>query len=295
MIGLGILCAAALARQADPANYLSDMAKVMRTDWPNNRTVNIVCHGHSVPAGYFKTPEVNTFGAYPFLLHQLLAKKYPHAVINVIVTAIGGENTEGGARRFASDVLALHPDLITIDYALNDRGIGLVRAKEAWVAMIDAATKANVKLILLTPTPDQSAKLDDPNDPLNLQADQIRQLASRYGVGLVDSLEAFKRKIVKRERLLASLMAQVNHPNQAGHQLVADETSRSGVPFETSTILYRNAVIGCESRRLARRIHPEKDADRGRNNQRDHDGRAAHDRIPSAELGQYDSSHDTSK
>ena len=36
----------------------------------SNHTVNLVCHGHSVLAGYFKTPEVRTFDAYPYLLHR---------------------------------------------------------------------------------------------------------------------------------------------------------------------------------------------------------------------------------
>ena len=58
-------------------------------------------------------------------------------VINVIVTAIGGENSESGAARFATDVLCHKPDVVTIDYALNDRDLGLVRAEQAWRQMIE--------------------------------------------------------------------------------------------------------------------------------------------------------------
>jgi len=28
----------------------------LQKEWPKNRAMNIVFHGHSVPAGYFKTP-----------------------------------------------------------------------------------------------------------------------------------------------------------------------------------------------------------------------------------------------
>ena len=206
---------------ADPATYLADLTKILRTDWPNNRSVNIVCHGHSVPAGYFQTPRVQTFDAYPHLLHHRLADRFPHGVINVMVTAIGGENSEQGAKRFEHDVLDKHPDVVTIDYALNDRGLGLDRAKSAWSSMIDAAVNANIKVILLTPTPDQSAKLDDPKDPLNLHANQVRDLAKQWHVGLVDSLAEFKREIATGKPL-PSLMSQSNHPNRAGHTLVAD-------------------------------------------------------------------------
>jgi acyl-CoA thioesterase I len=210
---------------AAPVNqqtYLAGTCAELMKSWPTNRTVTIVCHGHSVPAGYFKTPAVHTFEAYPYLLHRGLNERFPHAVINVIVTAIGGENAEQGAKRFKRDVLSLHPDVVTIDYALNDRAIGLARSEKAWQAMIKMALADNVKVILLTPTPDMKAHLDDPNDPLNQHARQIQQLAAEYNVALVDSLELFKAKI-KSGTPLKDLMVQGNHPNFEGHQIVASE------------------------------------------------------------------------
>ena len=207
---------------AKPDSYLRGLTQELSHQWPKNRTVNVVCHGHSVPAGYFRTPMVDTFNAYPHLLHRGLKERFPYAVLNVIVTAIGGENSESGAKRFERDVLSLRPDLITIDYGLNDRGIGLPRAEAAWKAMIAQAQAARVPVILLTPTPDTSAKLDDPADPLNQHADQIRRLAREQGVALVDSLARFKERIAAGEKL-ESLMSQVNHPNRKGHELVAVE------------------------------------------------------------------------
>ena len=41
------------------------------------------------------------------------------------------------------------------------------------------------------------AALDDPNDPLNQQARQIRQLAMQYHVALVDSLALFQKHIAE--------------------------------------------------------------------------------------------------
>ena len=200
--------------------YLAPLKVELEKCWPTNRAINIVCHGHSVPAGYFKTPQVRTFDAYPSLFHRALSERYPHAVINVIVTAIGGENSESGAARFQRDVLSLRPDLVTIDYGLNDRGIGLARAEQAWRKMITQSQAAGIKVILLTPTPDKAAHLDDQNDPLNQHARQIRQLAQEYQVGIVDSLDAFTAKIQSGVPL-AKLMSQSNHPNRRGHELVA--------------------------------------------------------------------------
>jgi acyl-CoA thioesterase I len=216
---------ASAPRPSDRPTYLADVRALLREKWPKNRIVNIVCHGHSVPAGYFRTPLVRTMDAYPHLLHAAICDAFPYAQTNVIVTAIGGENSESGAARFDRDVLALHPDVITIDYALNDRMIGLDRARKAWRSMIERALAAHVKVILLTPTPDLGAHLDDPVDPLNQHADQIRQLAAEYHVGLADSLAAFKHAI-HNGTPLAALMAQSNHPNRKGHELVARELIR---------------------------------------------------------------------
>jgi lysophospholipase L1-like esterase len=207
---------------ADPQTYLADVCSELAKCWPTNRTVNVVCHGHSVPAGYARTPAVRTFDAYPHLLHRELNERFPHAVINVIVTGIGGENSEQGAKRFQRDVLNLRPDVVTIDYALNDRAIGLGRAEKAWRAMIEMALASHVKVLLLTPTADMGAHLDDAGDPLNQHAEQIRRLAAEYHVGLVDSLQAFQAAI-KAGAPLKDLMAQGNHPNRRGHELVAVE------------------------------------------------------------------------
>lgn len=217
--------APAASGAADPRGYLAELSAGLDVKWPRNRTVNIVCHGHSVPAGFFKTPTVDTFNAYPHLLHVELKKRHPYAVINVINTAIGGEASPAGAARFERDVLSHNPALVTIDYSLNDRGAGLERAAAAWTSMIEKAKARGVKVLLLTPTPDQSARLDSPQDPLCQHAEQVRALAARHGVGLVDSLAAFRKRVAAGEKL-ADFMSQVNHPNRKGHDLVVGELLR---------------------------------------------------------------------
>lgn len=206
-----------------PATYLGSIQQKMEVKWPKNQTIHIVTHGHSVPAGYFQTPVVDTFNAYPHLLHVALKRQYPHAVINVINTAIGGENSVNGAKRFKKDVLSHRPDLITIDYALNDRGVGLEKSREAWEFMILLAKQEGVPVLLLTPTWDTRSNMQDPDDPLNLHAEQIRKLAKKHGVGLVDSHQAFHRYVSQADNKLTDIMSTVNHPNRKGHELVTSE------------------------------------------------------------------------
>lgn len=213
---------AVVTQVANIEEFRRPLVQLFEAEWPRNRTVTIVCHGHSVPAGYFKTPIVQTFDAYPHLLHEAIKGAYPKAVVNVVVTAIGGENSEEGAKRFSREVLNLKPDVVTIDYSLNDRRIGLDKAKVAWEEMIGAAKKADVKVILLTPSWDQSVKLGDELDPLYKHADQVCELAKKHGVGLADSFGGFS-KALKSGTALSSLMSQSNHPNRAGHELILKE------------------------------------------------------------------------
>jgi lysophospholipase L1-like esterase len=182
----------------------------------------LVFHGHSVPSGYFKTPIVNTFESYPFLFFKQLKEIYPNAVVNVITTAKGGENSVNGEKRFKKDVLTHKPDVLFIDYALNDRVGGIEQSKKAMTKMIKAALKKHIKVILFTPTPHQNFNLLDTTNAYEPFAKEIRWLAKEYSVGLVDSYNIFREKL-KEGHKVTEYMSQVNHPNKEGHQLVADE------------------------------------------------------------------------
>lgn len=204
------------------ATYLSDLKTELQKEWPKNRTINLVFHGHSVPSGFFKTPLVNTLSAYPNLVLKKLKATYPFAVVNVIVTAKGGENSVRGAERFEQDVIIHKPDLILIDYGLNDRGPGLEKAYAAWNKMVKQAKDLGIKVILLTPSPDQSVNYADPGNELQKHADQIRKIAAENQVGLADSYAAFGF-LYKDKEQLGKYMSQVNHPNELGHELIANE------------------------------------------------------------------------
>ncbi|TWT74406.1 SGNH/GDSL hydrolase family protein [Allorhodopirellula solitaria] len=201
---------------------LEQLHQELQKKWPENRMVRIVFHGHSVPAGYFRTPAVRTFDAYPSLFHRQLCDRYPTAVIDVSVTAIGGEDSISGAQRFERDVLSLRPDLVFIDYSLNDRRVGLEEAAGAWRAMIRAAQRKGVPVVLLTPTPDTREDILDDTTSLAQHARQVRDLGDEFGLPVVDSYAAFARRARAGEDI-EHLMAQGNHPNREGHQIVAEQ------------------------------------------------------------------------
>ena len=209
------------AQVADHETYLGDVKRELQKTWPENRTVNLVFHGHSVPAGYFDTPHVCTLQSYPFLILQTVKAHYPYAVVNSINTSKGGENSEQGYARFAKEVLTHRPDVLFIDYALNDTGIGLERARKAWESMIRDALNQGVKVVLMTPTPYLGENMQNFEALLEPHVRQIRELAGTYQIGLVDSDAAFKL-IRQTGDDLNMYMSQFNHPNEKGHSVVAD-------------------------------------------------------------------------
>ena len=161
-----------MAQTGQPSEF-TQIRQELQKKWPDNRTVNLVFHGHSVPSGYANTPNVKTLQAYPHQVLEAVKEIYPYAVVNSITTSIGGENAEQGAKRFKQEVLPHRPDILFIDYALNDRSIGLERALKAWEKMIKEAQKQNIPIILLTPTPDLTEDILDDKSPLEQHSRQL--------------------------------------------------------------------------------------------------------------------------
>ena len=203
-------------------SYLAAVKEQLRKVWPNNRTVNIVFHGHSVPAGYWHDHEVHTLESYPYLFLKQLKAIYPYAPVNIIITAIGGENAVKGQLRFDSTVLNHRPDVLIIDYALNDRSAGLEKSRIAWEKMVAAALKQNIKVILLTPSPDQRNDILAKDNDLEKHAKQIKDIAAKLHVAVADPFSVFQQ--IQRDRKnLKDYMSHVNHPNEAGHMIIANE------------------------------------------------------------------------
>lgn len=81
--------------------------------------------------------------------------------------------------------------------------------------------KKNIKVVLLTATPDQRVDLLSKETDLQKICNQVVELSKEYPVGLIDNYTLFQ-KIVSSGEKVTEYMSQVNHPNEKGHQLVVD-------------------------------------------------------------------------
>ena len=207
---------------SDRNNYLLEEKNELSKVWPDNRAYHIVCHGHSIPCGYTAAHMIRPFDAYPHLLHRTLNDRFPTAVINVITTAVGGENSEAGAKRFSEEVLCHRPDLITIDYGRNDMYLDLEASEKALRSMIEKGIAYGSKIILITPAPDCKRTYYNSRKTEDIQlSEMIRALAEEYQIGLVDAADLFHNKLTNGE-MLSTYLVSVNHLTRKGHSLIAE-------------------------------------------------------------------------
>jgi acyl-CoA thioesterase-1 len=215
--------AEAVTGSNNTGDYLAPVKAELQKHWPHNRIINLVFHGHSVPSGYTHDTLVNAIDSYPYQLLQRLKVKYPYAVINIILSTKGGEASIEGAERLDSDALIHRPDVLFIDYGLNDYPRPLEQVKNAWQEMIDKAKAKNIKVVLVTPSPDQRIDLKAPDNKLQAVTVMIRNLAQRNQVDLADPFAVFQSM---PKDSIAGYMSNVVHPNRKGSAIIADQLFR---------------------------------------------------------------------
>lgn len=162
----------------------------------------------------------------------------------VINAGVGGNHTVAARKRFHRDVLDRRPDLVIIQFGINDAAVDVWKKPPATKPRVALKTyKTNLRFfiksirdagghpILMTPNPLRwTAKLKklygkppyDPDDAngfnLLLQdyAAAVRAIAGEEQVALIDIDRAMKAKI-------DGLLLDGMHPNATGHRLVADQ------------------------------------------------------------------------
>lgn len=201
--------------------YLDNIKHELTKKFPTNRTINFVFHGHSVPAGYHEGGIIKPFESYPLLFLRLLKEDYPYASVNIINTSVGGATSREG---YANIEVALshHPDVLILDFGLNDRKLSMDSSRFYWQGMIQKALSRNIKVIALTPSPDLKDDITDSQSKLSIISGQIIDIAIENRIGYVDVRAAF-RELVLSGKNLKKYMAIHHHPNIHGHKIIADK------------------------------------------------------------------------
>lgn len=185
-------------------------------------------------------------GGYVWLMDQYLQVLYPKQKIEIVNAGISGHKSNDMLARFQRDVLDKKPDLVTISVGINDvwhgftpehpAGYGPRRVKledynSNVEAMLQAAHKAGVDVVMFTTTTFE----DQPESIRNLRVSHynraLRDLATKYGYRLADQNVAFHTAWARNPS--ARLTTDQVHLNGPGNELMARTALLAlGVPEE---------------------------------------------------------------
>ncbi|HQY05900.1 MAG TPA: GDSL-type esterase/lipase family protein [Lacunisphaera sp.] len=168
--------------------------------------------------------------------------------VKIINAGVRGNTTEHARQRLAADVLAKQPDLVVIQFGINDSAMDVWKdppvthtrvTKETYRKNLEyfvaEIRRQHGQVMFMTPNPKQWSEkmrelygkppyqVDDPDGfNLNLRpfAEEMRQVAKELEVPMLDVMAAYDAH--HRANPENSLLSDGIHPNQAGQQLVAD-------------------------------------------------------------------------
>ena len=168
---------------------------------------------------------------YVSLINACLQASAPLAHIRVINMGVGGNTVRDLSARWASDVIALKPDWLSIMIGINDvwRQFDSVLQIEAQIgpeeftrtleALIQKTLPQLKGLVLMTPyfiEPDQT-------DPMRMRMDEygaeVRKIAVRCSAIFVDTQAVFDNLLANIHP--TALAEDRVHPNLIGHMLLA--------------------------------------------------------------------------
>ncbi len=182
----------------------------------------------------------------------LLAKElsFYGADVKVINSGIGGNTTAMARARFEKDVLAHQPNVVILQFGINDSAVDVWKKPPATAPrvaledyrknlreMVQVLKQHGARVILMTPNPiswtDPLRKryntapyvLDDPdgmNVNLRHYAEAVRTLAKEETTDLIDIYTAFKKADQDPKHNPGGLCKDGMHPDDEGHRIVAN-------------------------------------------------------------------------
>ena len=177
----------------------------------------IVAFGDSITAGYAVRR------GFPSFWKQMLAEKYPEAGINMVNSGISGDTSMDGLARLDWSVLSYEPDLVTINFGINDcvLGLALEEFEMNLVEMIRRIRSGpNSEILLLSSQPLETP----PYDRLVLDYYQaVQRVAAEMDVGFVDVYGAWMACVQEGTLLYSLILPGLDHPNEAGYRIIATE------------------------------------------------------------------------
>jgi acyl-CoA thioesterase-1 len=191
------------------------MLEKVREKLEKGEKVVYVAFGDSITEGY------GVGEGWPEKLVKELEKKYKPARVELTNEGRAGDTIEDGFFRLENDVIARNPDLVTINFGINDTftGVNLVTFEKILNDIIGAIkTRLECDVIVIS-----SEILEDEGADKQVRRyyDKLQKVSREQHVAFVDIHRVWHQKLREGVQLLSLLIPGLDHPNEEGYKIFA--------------------------------------------------------------------------
>ena len=265
LCSLAVAASAADARADEPTSALVEAELVRPRDGLGNvlaklrdgQVVNIAYLGGSITAA----------AGWRVKTREWFAGEFPNSKVNEIHAAIGGTGSDLGVFRVHRDALRHQPDLLFVEFAVNDGGATPERIWQAMEGIVRQTWAANPRTdICFVYTYRVGYESDLRKGLCPRAASAMEMLADHYGIASINfalkivELEAAGKLVFQSDQPTEPGVVQFSkdgvHPLDGGHQIYADIVAgavrqmRDSKPIDhrskLSASVCRRSLAGCQ-------------------------------------------------
>ena len=196
----------AMISRGDPARIYSVLAKARRGE-----PICVAAIGGSITAGGTHTKDPGR--RYVQQLAKWFESSFPGLKVRCVNAGIGATNSGYGALRVQRDVIANQPDLVVVEYAVNDC-TGIVKLDESYEGVLrqllgSSTNRAVIELFFMH------------KDGKSAQSEQ-EALGRHYGLPMISFRDAVWPELQAGTMKWEAIYDDVVHPNNAGHDIASE-------------------------------------------------------------------------
>ena len=151
---------------------------------------------------------------YAYLVYEWWKKSFPNAAFSFVNGGIGGTTSHYGGARAWKDVLCYRPDIVTVDFSVNDD------ANE----FFEETYEGTLRRLLAAPFAPAVVVLNNVFYDIGKNAQNYHnRIADHYGIPHVSIKDTVYPDVESGKIVRADITPDNLHPNDKGHSLVADE------------------------------------------------------------------------
>jgi len=179
--------------------------------------------GGSLTWGAQATDPLKT--SYRAIVSQNLRNHYPNAHFTFVDAAIGGTGSQLGAFRLQRDVLAHEPDLVFLDFTVNDHASAVPKDDRlsSYESLIRRMVQADIPVVQVILAVKKDIFPEPPVRPLDALH---KTIGAAYNLPLADVLASMRQAVLVDQRATADelwdLPYDSTHPGDAGYALYAE-------------------------------------------------------------------------